>query len=506
MRIPVLVLAVLVATAPPGSADEAGGATALEQVFSAAGDNADELRSVLAHYAGDARKLEAARFLIENMPGKGHVRTRLVDAEGRTIPFDPLEYETLELATQRLEALEAEHGPLDFARDELVEDVHTITAAFLIRHIDGAFAAWESVSEAERVAFEAFKQYVLPYRGSQEPIDDWLTPLRERRNEVRAALGGEASRDEVYRALKRAAKLRFNDRYYLHPTDQGYSEMIESGYGRCEDITNMETFVARAMAVATAADYTPAWAHRDNNHAWLVHLDRNGRGSEKSNAHAAKVYRKTYAIQRDALAFQLPEGRSAPNRFLQSDTYIDVTDQYAPTTDVTVEVGAVAEGHRFAYLCVFNGGRWVAIHWGRIGSGRVTFTDMGRGICYLPMVFDGDALQAAGQPLLVHANGTLQHLGGDGGRTDLIAVATGPKRKSPDTGVVTPVSRLKPGTPYVLERWGQDGFEVVATVEAGDGPMHFQALPSDALYRLIEPGSRSLERIFTIEGGAQRWW
>ncbi|MDE6527548.1 MAG: hypothetical protein K2L78_00690, partial [Muribaculaceae bacterium] len=34
-----------------------------------AGDNRDELERVLEHYADEPMKLEAARFLIENMPG-----------------------------------------------------------------------------------------------------------------------------------------------------------------------------------------------------------------------------------------------------------------------------------------------------------------------------------------------------------------------------------------------------------------------------------------------------
>jgi hypothetical protein len=263
----------------------------------------------------------------------------------------------------------------------------------------------------------------------------------------------------------------------------------------------------RSVAIATAADYTPYWAHRDNNHAWNVMLDADGRGFAKANAHAAKVYRKTYAIQRDALAYQLPKGAEAPNRFLQSDTYIDVTDQYAPTTDVTVGVDPdAAAGHRFAYLCVFNGGRWVAIHWGRIEDGRVTFTSMGRNICYCPMVFDGEALHAVAAPLVVHRNGMLQHLPGAGGRADVLVVETGPSKKSPDTGEVTPASRLLSGASYELKRWGAGGWEDVVTIHAGDAPPALEGLPLDGLYWLVKPGSRGLERIFTIESGRQRWW
>ncbi len=205
-----------------------------------------------------------------------------------------------------------------------------------------------------------------PLPGSQEPLDRWIEPLHEYYRPLWTELGGDltAIRKRISKDVHR--RVYFNERYYLHPTDQGYSEMLASGQGRCEDITNMMTYASRSQALATAADYTPAWAHRDNNHAWNVALDQDGRGFAKGNAHAAKIYRKTFALQRDNLAFLLGPNEEAPNRWMSSKTYVDVTDQYAPTTDVSVRVDPwEPRKERFAYICVFNGGTWVPIHWGR---------------------------------------------------------------------------------------------------------------------------------------------
>ena len=41
----------------------------LEEALEKAGNNRTELEQVLAHYAGDSIKLEAAKFLIRNLPG-----------------------------------------------------------------------------------------------------------------------------------------------------------------------------------------------------------------------------------------------------------------------------------------------------------------------------------------------------------------------------------------------------------------------------------------------------
>ena len=399
-----IAVAILLVTGSLALAEEATTPTTissihLEAALEAAGDNRQQLQAVLDHYANDPQRRAAAEFLISNMPGHGYIVTHLRDKQGNIIDYDPLDYPQFKAALAALDELEKKHGQLEFSRDEKVEDVKTITADFLKTHIDLAFEAWERSGD-RRVSFATFLNYILPYRGSQEPLDSWMGPLMRRWAGLSSKPKFKDDLKGLYKHLCKqcSQRVRFNERYYLHPTDQGFTEMGRSGQGRCEDITNMQTYAARSLALATAADYTPAWAHRDNNHAWNVLLDKAGRGFHKGNAHAAKVYRKTFALQRDNLAFRLPEGRKAPNRFLASETYIDVTDQYAPTTDVTVTASDAAGTERFAYLCVFNGGSWTAIHWGPIDEGRVTFDRMGRNIVYLPAVHVNDALVPIAPP------------------------------------------------------------------------------------------------------------
>jgi hypothetical protein len=411
-----------------------------------------------------------------------------------------------------IEALEKKHGELDFKREKKVEDLKTITAGYLIKHIDLSFAAWQRRYASQRVGFRAFLEYVLPYRGSQEPLDDWLDPLLKRyAGKAKAHAGGEKLA-ELYKWLTKdvAKRVRFNPRYYLHPTDQGFTEMGRSGMGRCEDITNMQTFAARALALATAADYTPYWARGDNNHAWNVLLDKQGVGRTKAYAHAAKIYRKTYAIQRDSLAFDLPEGREAPNRFMASTTAKDVTDQYGPTTDVVVALGAAAKGEKHAYLCVFNGGTWKAIQWSRIEDGRATFARMTRNLLYLPMIHDGTQMVGAAAPLLLQKDGSITLLPGTGAASSVLATALRPRRKNVDTLKEKPISHLKDGGVYVLKRWDVtkgDWHIVGGGSAAGTEPLRFEKLPADGLYWLVPPESRRLERVWTITPSArQLWW
>ncbi|MFO0931821.1 MAG: hypothetical protein U1E39_03830 [Planctomycetota bacterium] len=505
-------------SAPPKAVDDvpqglpAVTDAAFEEALVAAGKNRPALEGALAHFTtrGEPAKAAAVRFLVANMPGKGYIVTAWKAKDGTTVTYDPLAYPTFKEAVAAFDALEAAHGAIDAVRDHIVLDVETMTTAYLVRHVENAFAAWRNAPPGQRVAGPAFAEHVLPYRGSEEPLEDWLTPLLARyaaapdavvkASTPRACLdwvGGDAGR-----------RVRFDERYYLHPTDQGFAEMERSGMGRCEDITNMTTYAARARGLAVAADYTPAWGHRDNNHAWPVLLDASGRGSEPGNAHAAKVYRKVFSLQRDGLPYRLPAGREPPNRFLASKSQVDVTDQYAPTTDVEVALDAAAvAGEVHAYLCVFNGGEWVAIAWAPIVDGKATFARMGRGadgMLYLPAVHDGKDLRPAAAPRVVGKDGAITVLAGTGPATTLTATATTPEQVSVDTKEVTPVSHLAAGKTYVLSRFAS-GWTEVKTFVAGDAPATVEGLPADGLYWLVEQGSKRLERPFVLDGGRQRF-
>ena len=274
----------------------------------------------------------------------------------------------------------------------------------------------------------------------------------------------------------------------------------------------MITFAARSLALATAADYTPFWAHRDNNHAWNVLLDKDGRGCDKAQSHAAKIYRKTFAIQRGSLPFQLPDGREAPNRFLASKTALDVTDQYMETTEVAVTLDPrVAAAQRHAYLCLFNGGEWQAIHWSEVRDGQARLDRMGRNIVYLPAVPDGKTLIPAGPPAIAGKEGQVTILPGEDDARTVIAVATSPRKISPDTFAQTPVNYLKAGETYVLKCWdaAAGAWQDVREVKAEEQAPRFEGLAADGLYWLVlkDGGTRRPERPWTIgPDGFQRFW
>jgi hypothetical protein len=492
----------------------------VEKVLAEAGDNRDQLQQVLDHYAteSDSLKLDAARFLIGNMAGHSYVTYYMHDTTDTEIPFDVTDYENYDSLTKAADELEKQHGLLDFSRNDPVYDVHTVTAEFLIANIDYAFRAWRERPWAAGLSYEDFRDYVLPYRGSNEPLESWRPALFDKYADVAGQLDDPTDPIQAAIAINRDIMtwFGFDSRYYYHPTDQSLAEMQASGLGRCEDMTNVTIYAMRANGIGVTSDYTPHWANTGNNHAWNAILAPNGEVIPFMGAEAnpgeyhlanklAKAYRKNFSVQPDNLTFQERKQEEVP-RWLGGKTYRDVTADYVEVCQVDLTFDrAVPDSVDIAYLCVFNSGEWQAIHWGRIVAGRAVFTDMGKEIAYLPALYLNEEIVPFGAPFILHDDCTMEQLvASDDVTQDITSGSTTRRRQVASTDGIAE-SFLNGGKEYELFVW-DDGWQSHATAVATDAPMTFEDVPAGGLYWLVEADSDHQERIFTIEERVQVWW
>lgn len=483
---------------------------AVEAAITQAGENRGELQRYLAHCrdTGDAELAAAAEFVVANMPGHGFIEFELRDERGEPHAFDALRHANLEHAQTTWDALEREYGALEFVRARFDSDLEHASAAFLVEQTEFALRAWRERPYARTIPFDVFCRWILPYRGSNEPLESWRKPLYERSTDASSGLA-EASNLASAAALVRAdvdRRFGFNDLYYLHPTDQGYAQMCASGKGRCEDITNFLGYAMRANAIPFAADYTPWWADRDNNHAWEVVLDERGYGQASLSNRAAKVYRKTFARQANSILALKAEHDSVP-RWLDGDHYMDVTEQYTRTSRVELRLDSDPSAPQgIGYLCVFNGGEWRPIAWANAAGGFATFDRMGRDVAYLPAWYVGDRVVPAGLPFVLAKDGSVHELRADKARTLALEVTSvRPTTPDADSKRELPVLRVEPGRSYELFVCAGEWLGL-GRISADEPSVRFDKVPSNGLYWLVEQGSRKLERIFTLEGGKQVWY
>jgi hypothetical protein len=520
-----LVLFLLLSVALPLSLLTASGdllqyPRSVQKALEAAGPNHGELEKVLLHYAAqsDTLKFKAACFLIGNMEGHSYVTYALTDTLSRTIPFNAPAFPTYEALQSSFDSLEKKHGPLDFKKASSLEDLNEIDAAFLMDHIDWAFRAWREKPWARRLSFDQFCEYVLPYRGSNEPLENWRQTFWDKYRDIAREMKDSTDSVEAARRINNDIKtwFTFDRRYYYHPTDQGASEMMLSGMGRCEDMTNLTIFAMRANGLAVTSDYTPAWANAGNNHAWNAIILPDGTVIPFMGAEAnpgeyhlanklAKVYRKTFGIQSSCLFFQPRKQDSLPG-WLAGKSFVDVTSSYVPVSDVSIRLGKPApDSVDIAYLCVFNSGEWRAMQWGRIVNDSVTFRDMGRGIVYLPALYLNKKLVPFGSPIILGDDGSVRDLVPDTASASSLRLSTITMKElvvSTDGIAKAPIT---PGRAYELFYWDND-WKSAGKATAGDTPLSFDKVPAGALYWLVADSSDREERIFTVESGAQVWW
>ena len=111
-----------------------------------------------------------------------------------------------------------------------------------------------------------------------------------------------------------------------------------------------------------------------------------------------KVYRQTYAINRDLERLNRECG-DVPD-FFQNCFMKDVTAEYMRTSDVEIEVpSSVKCSENYAYLTIFDNEDWVPVDWAGIHRGKALFKNVARDSGYLPVYYTSDGLKPEASPL-----------------------------------------------------------------------------------------------------------
>lgn len=395
--------------------------TALEQALALAGGNRGELERVLHHYLDDSLKLEAAKFLIANMPG----HYSYADREAEKY------YDAVDTVLQRkrgctekeladtLEKVWLRQG----GGFKVVPDVEIVRADYLIANIDEAVRQWKEGEWATHLSFGEFCEYMLPYKVEElQPLDGWRTYLKGRFSEGLDKLPYCCMYE--HSALWAACCLNDNMRSSLNPTLYPYNmgpihrleTKLRMPFGLCRDYVEIAVTVLRSEGIPATVDFTPQWPFRNQGHSWNVLLANSGKtipfsGVEsnpgdphKLDEKMAKVYRRTYASNPE-MEELLREETRVPDA-LRSRFMRDVTNEYMATEDVEVAVDGVTGG--YAYLAVYDNRGWAPVAYGKVKRGKARFEDMGRDILYLPMAYGENGLAAAGEPFVLTADGKVQ--------------------------------------------------------------------------------------------------
>lgn len=493
----------------------------LQEVFEEAGSNKVELEKTIKNFSEnpkDSLKLKAAFFLIENMKGHSYSIAKLVDSTNNIIDFNVLDYTDYKEMVSAWDKIESNAGEIRFKRDTIIYDSQIISSEFLIKNIEMAFEAWKK-PWSKNLSFKKFCEYILPYRGSNEPLEDWRTYFLEEYSYLEDSLQDKTNPIEVVNFINLNLKswYSFDSRMYRHPTDLGLKEMLETKVGRCEDMTNLAIYAMRANGIPVMSDYVTHWPNTGNNHAWNSTFDKEGNvlifmgvganvGKYKLSNKKAKVYRKTFSTNNKSLTKIKPEYEKVP-AWLRSTHSKDVTSEYLDAINFNIElIREKPDSINFAYLCVFNSGKWKATAWGKIENTKAEFKEVGPDLAFMVSYFRNDSLIPANFPFILKNNGKKQILKPNTHNKIKHEFYSTTQKITLNSTDEIRKAKFKENKKYQLYYWDNKWILIGIKKAKKDKPLKFKNIPKNALLWLKQKEGRSDERIFTIQKGEKILW
>ena len=408
---------------------------AVKNVLKKAGENRTELIRVIEHYqsGSDSLKLQAAYFLIGNMEYKysdyyAFVEPFLAMYQADREAYNDRRSVYYELSQQRLDSI------LNIYDTEAVRsyDMETITADYLIKNIELSFQMW-SEPWARRFGFDAFCEYILPYRIHNEPLSDWREAFIKKYYWVIDSVANRSDTEEIALYLNDLVGDGFRGDEFGLPLP-AVTALDTVKIGACADRYFLVTHVLRAMGIPAMIDYAPQNDHTFKSHQWTVYLDTLFRyrpfdgGDTRSvlfqqqesprsafpentviplaNGFGSNVYRYTYSVNKNSLAEIWKKKKPVPPLF-QDPCLKNVTELYEfEMYDTELDLAAYqVRNNELVYLSVFGYGDDLReADWGRVKNRKVHFQNIGANIVYLLCRYADDRLIPFSDPFILTAD------------------------------------------------------------------------------------------------------
>ncbi|WP_287211379.1 discoidin domain-containing protein [Muribaculum sp.] len=391
-----------------------------------AGDNRAELEHVLAHFKGDSLKLEAAKFLICNMPGHySYADTAIVNRYSSGVG---LILERMKGADSKAIAAAINRLAAKMRMDtlQIVSDVRVVTAGYLIRNIDEAFKRWRDTPWAQHLLFDEFCEYILPYKAAElQPLTEWHNDFYYYNAKY---LGDYAYSEDTRNSTYKAAQifnyylsLKFDPRFthdVLNCRALSPSVAIRIPFGNCSSFSQSALSAFRSVGLPVVRDVSPVWAGGNGSHVWNSMLTNTGRllpfvgitdkleEQQMMNNRFTKVWRQTYAVNQELVRINREE-KFVP-AFFRNVFQKDVTDEYTKCRDMAFDLKG---DDGYVYLAASDAAEWVPVDVTYMKAGHAEFRNVAPGAVYMVVRYGDDGtMRALTAPFVANRAGTPEYL------------------------------------------------------------------------------------------------
>ncbi len=410
----------------------------IADVLDSAGPNRSELEAVLSHYKtndNNPQKLQAAEFLIKNMPAH-------YSYAGDAI-YEYYEYAAGILADKSLSQEQQRDSLLSITDlkyrdlpDHTVSDAQVIKADFLIKNIDTSYDRWVNCDWARQITFDEYLEWLLPYKAIElQELDAWRDTLLAHFGK---GLEHPIKNDVEYNTTIAIADMLRNDayhglnRYGLYtraglPLLSAHLQAAQT-YGNIPDYALTAVLVFRSAGIPAVWDETPVGSRGTAATRWYTIISDRGEhlnsewdfatmigGSFFPYERGPKVYRSTYAINPERWEYRQNAKYQYPFELGRKD----VTSQYFLVSDIAIPIDKkVKKQIKDKYVYIASAVRsdekpWQIVDFGVIKHGKALFHDMGREVLYQIQGYNGNTLIPISEPFILHKDGSIEYISAD---------------------------------------------------------------------------------------------
>ncbi|WP_163324797.1 hypothetical protein [Draconibacterium mangrovi] len=481
----------------------------LEVALKLAGANRRELEKVIAHYKNvdeDKEKLKATQFLISNSIIHASQKTGIRDIYHNSIQFNPLDYKDFPSVREAKDSL----FKVSQVTTIINYDIQELRSDFLIKHIDRCFKIWRGSPWKDKIDFDKFCNYILPYRGTSESICYWPEELYNKYQNVLDTIQ-EKTIINTCIALNTAIAndISYDNRWVARGLGvQSIHDILETKSGMCDDLTVYGLCVMRSFGIPVSIDFDIHGRH-NYGHSWCVVFDESGDaesfgpGEQHPGEHKhtfaksryrtlAKVFRKNFSANEDGLYLQVNDENDIPP-FFRVRNISDVTKEYIKTYNIEYMLEQpLSVKQKYLYICVFNNGVWKPVQWGEISQDHVVFENMGADILYMIGCFNKKRIYPVSEPFILKTDGSKKFLG-----TSSVKVS-----KQFAIKVIKGYEAPKKNKEYYLYFWENRRWNLSQTIIVNkDSLLDLANLNKNTLYKF-----QNFSRPFTVNDSTFTWW
>ena len=360
----------------------------------------------------DSLKLQAAYFLIKNLENNYTLRMSLRDSSDTLIDINPSEFKDYVSINRHFDSIEMNSQKVSYKTDTILLDIENVNSEFIIKHINNTYNTWQKSTWDNKYNFNEFCDFILPYRVANEDVGSYSNHFSEKyahiiRRNLNIIETAILINKEINNEISR------DDRLVVNPNAQLISTTEKNHTGSLRDINIYKVTALRSIGIAAVMDYTPYFADSilgyysttiilPNNKKLILSTSDN-KQLDYPQGKVAKVYRRSHNYDPNSL-FSIKEKEIHTPPFLGDYNYLDVTDEYIKTADVTVDFDDTSQ---FVYLAVFNENKWKPVEWSQVDNeNKASFKNMGTDVFYRLVVVSEEEILPIGHAFYLNSNGS----------------------------------------------------------------------------------------------------